>query len=75
MSDDRKYLLDYISDRTLFKAVMFARQMMREGTSARRSNAIAAKYYGKDVSDVARYTGQVASRCRNNRRSKGDDKR
>jgi hypothetical protein len=52
MSDDqaprgphgrRRYAMDYIGDKTLYAAVMFALKMMREGTPP----------------DVARYTGQA----------------
>jgi hypothetical protein len=56
----RRYAMDFIADQTLFKAVMFARSMMREGTSPRLANARAAKYYGFSTSEVAKYTAQAA---------------
>jgi hypothetical protein len=56
--------MDYIPDKTLFKAVMFARRMMREGTAPPVANTRAAAYYGVPASAVARYTGQVGGRTR-----------
>jgi hypothetical protein len=60
--------MDYIADRTLFKAVMFARHLMRKGEAPAVANAIAARYYGVHVSDVAHYTGQVGAYFANRRR-------
>jgi hypothetical protein len=54
--------MDYIPDRTLFNAVMFARRMIREGTPPGVANTRAADYYGVSVQDVAHYTGQVGGR-------------
>lgn len=59
-----KDVIDYIPDKTLFKAVMFARKMMRRGTPPSIANARAAKYYGVSVHEVAHYTGQVGGRIR-----------
>jgi hypothetical protein len=59
----RRYTMDYIPDRTLFKAVMFALRMMREGTPPAVANTRAAGYYGVGVSDVAHYTGQAGRTC------------
>ncbi len=55
--------MDYIRDRTLFKAVMFARRMMRQGTPPAIANTRAASYYRQSVASVAHYTGQVAGQC------------
>jgi hypothetical protein len=55
----RRYAMDYIPDKTLYKAVMFARRMMREGTPPGVANSRAAGYYRVNVSDVARHTGQA----------------
>ena len=63
--------MDFIPDRTLFKAVMFARRMMREGTAPAIANSRAANYYHCDVADVAHYTGQVAGRCSRRYRRRG----
>ena len=68
MSDDqaprgphgrRRYAMDYIPDKALYAAVMFARKMMLEGTPPGVANARAANYYRVDVKDVAHYTGQA----------------
>lgn len=56
----RRFLMDYIEDKEIFKAVMFARKLMRQGKPARKANYIAAHYYGVSISDVAHYTGQTA---------------
>jgi hypothetical protein len=56
--------MDYIPDKTVFKAVMFARRMMQKGTPPPIANTKAAKYYGVSSSEVAHYTGQNASRIK-----------
>jgi hypothetical protein len=38
------YLMDYIDDKQVFKAVMFARKMIREGTPPGAANKTAARY-------------------------------
>jgi len=55
----RAHLMDYIADRSLYKAVMFARSMIRTGTRPNIANDRAGKYYQVSVSDVAHYVGQV----------------
>jgi hypothetical protein len=67
----RRYMMDYIPDKLLFKAVMFARKMMREGTPPAVANTRAAGYYGVAVSEVAYYTGQAAGTCSHRRRRRG----
>ena len=37
--------MDYIPDKTVFKAVMFARRMMQKGTSPPLANTKAAKIF------------------------------
>jgi len=66
----RKNVMDYISDKTLYKSVMFARKMIREGKQPRIANSRAAKYYGVSVSDVAHFTGQTAGRIAGIRKKK-----
>jgi len=61
----RAYLMDYIppmknGKNPLYAAVMFARELMREGQSPDYANGWAAKKYRVKKSDVAHYTGQVA---------------
>lgn len=56
------YGMDYIPDKTLFAAVMFARKMMRQGTPPAIANTRAADHYGVSVHAVAHYTGQVGGR-------------
>ena len=64
----RRYAMDYIADPTLYKAVMFARQMMREGTQPSVANCRAAQYYHVPVPQVAHYTGQAAGTCAQRKR-------
>ena len=74
MNHDRKpkskprYHMDYIPDKTLFAAVMFARKMMREGTRPSVANTRAANYYGVSVQAVAHYTGQIGGRSKSHKR-------
>jgi hypothetical protein len=64
----RRYAMDFIPDPTLYKAVMFARHMIREGKPAGVANTRAANYYGVDVTDVARYVGQAGGTSAQRRR-------
>jgi hypothetical protein len=64
----RRYAMDYIPDPQLFKAVMFALQMMREGKPPAVASTVAADYYDFPVSDVAHYTGQAAGNAKKRRR-------
>jgi hypothetical protein len=57
-----KYVMDYIKDPDVYKAVSFARAMIRKGETPAIANRIAAHYYGVDVHDVAHYVAQVAGR-------------
>jgi hypothetical protein len=64
----RRYVMDYIPDKTLFAAVMFARKMIREGTPPGIANTRAAAYYEVSVRDVARYVGQAGGTSAQRRR-------
>lgn len=57
-----EYIMDYIQDKSLYKAVMFACSMIREGTKPNIAVDRAAKYYKVGTSDVARYVGQRGGR-------------
>ena len=56
----RRYAMDYIADKTLYAAVMFARKMIREQASPGLSIHKAAQHYSVKMSDVAKYVGQAA---------------
>lgn len=56
------YTMDYIPDKTLYAAVMFACKMIREGESAPLAMSIAANYYGVARSDVNFYVSQRSGR-------------
>ncbi len=57
-----KYVMDYIPNKEVYKAVMFARKMRREGRTTENAIRIASNYYDVDMSDVAHYMGQVGGR-------------
>lgn len=57
-----KYIMDYIPDKRLYAAVMYARNMIREGASPAIAIRKAAFTYKQDISDVAHYVGQVGGR-------------
>src|SRR4051794_3518951 len=59
----RRYAMDYIPDAALYAAVMFARNLIREGTPPGVAITRAANYYEVEVSDVARYVGQAGGTC------------
>ena len=56
--------MEYIPNKQLYKSVMFARKMIRGGTSPGIAITRAAKYYGVSSKDVAHHVGQVASKVR-----------
>ncbi len=64
----RAYVMDYIGDKTLYAAVMFARKMIREGRFPPKAIRIAANYHGVDSSDVAHYVAQAAGTSAGRRR-------
>lgn len=49
----KKDLMEYIPDKQLYAAVMFARKMIREGTKPGIVYTRAAKYYHVSSKDVA----------------------
>ena len=57
-----QYVMDYIDDPVLFKAVMFACSMIRNGQSVSVAIRKASKYYNRDMSDIAFYVGQRGGR-------------
>jgi hypothetical protein len=61
-----KHDMPYIEDPAVYKAVMFARHMMRENhTPPGVANTRAAEYYEVPTSEVAHYVGLAASSVRN----------
>lgn len=66
----QKYVMDFIPDETLFKAVMYARRLMKRGTPPAIANTRAAKYYGVSVTEVTRHTGQTGGRVASKRKKK-----
>jgi len=68
----RAYSMDYIEDKTVYKAVMFARKMIRQGQSAPQAIRIAANYYDVCSHDVAHYVGQTGGTTAGRRRGRFD---
>ena len=62
---NKKYMsghsMPFIEDKQLFKAVMFAIHMIKEGEGYGLANYIAASYYGYETSEVAHYVGIYAN--------------
>ncbi len=67
----RRYAMDYIPDRQLYAAVMFARRMIGEGVPPGVAITRAANYYEFPVGDVARHVGQAGGTCAQRRRLNG----
>lgn len=62
MKTKHEYLMDYIPDKDVYKAVMFACKMIRNGTNASIAIRKAAYYYDVDVKDVGHYVAQRGGR-------------
>ena len=52
-----KYIMDYIPDKDVYKAVMYATKLLKYGKSAPQAIRIAAYTYQVDTKDVAHYLG------------------
>ncbi len=63
--------MDYIADTALYKAVMFAKKMIGEGTPSGIAITRAARYYGVHVSAVSKQTGCRPDSVGNDRQSPG----
>ena len=59
MTKYRNNLMPYIKDKDVYKAVMFARKMHKDGMNAGLAIYKASRYYKVDQSDVAYYMGQL----------------
>jgi len=66
----RRYAMDYIPDKKLYAAVMFARRMIREGKPPGVAIVRAANYQCVNTRDVARHVGQVGGTCAQRRRAR-----
>lgn len=56
------YIMDYISDKDTYKAVMFACKMIRDGRDFNSAIRIACRYYDTDMDDVRHYVSQRGRR-------------
>lgn len=63
-----KYLMDYIPDPDVYKAVMYARDMIRKGVKPQIAIRKASFHYHVDAKDTAHYVGQCAGRKASERR-------
>ena len=61
-------LMEYIKDKDVYKAVMFARSMHREGMGMGLAIYKASRYYKVDQQDVAYYMGQLGGNVNSIRR-------
>ena len=62
MAEKSKYAMDYIKDKNVYKAVMFACRMIREGRHPAGACEIAADYYGVSQKKVHHYVSQRGGR-------------
>lgn len=67
---ENKYLTNYIDDKQLYKAVMFARKMIRQGGIPAYCIHRAARYYNRPTYVVAHYVGQVGFNVRRRKTKK-----
>ena len=56
------YIMDYISDKDTYKAVMFACKMIRDGKDFNSAIRTACRYYDTDMDDVRHYVSQRGRR-------------
>lgn len=66
----RRWRMDYIPDKALFKAVEFSRKMIAEGTAPGLAHVRAARYYGVDRNAVAHFAAQYAGSMGGKKRAK-----
>ena len=58
-----KYMMDYISDKDTYKAVMYACKLISQyGKDYHTAVRIASHHYGVDMDDVRHYMSQRAGR-------------
>lgn len=57
-----QYIMDYIDDKAVYAAVIFACKMLREGTSYWQAIRTASRYYDVDMDEVAHFVAQRGSR-------------
>ena len=62
------YLMDYIPDKAVYKAVMFACEMIRQGKGFWQAIRTASRYYDVDMEDVRHYVSQRGGRKMNEER-------
>lgn len=72
-SGKAKFRMDFISDKELFKAVMFACKMIQQGQHPAQAVEIAADYYDQEEKDVHFYVSQRSGRSQHkgSERSRG----
>jgi len=63
-----EHLIDFIPDVNLFKAVSYARSLIRKGVNPGFANTRAGIYYKVDISNVAHHIGKLASRVKYKRK-------
>lgn len=58
------YRMDFIKNKDVFKAVMFACKMIKKGEKRSHAIYVAATYYQVSKSEVAHYVGQRGGRSK-----------
>lgn len=64
------YPMDYIKDKDLFKAVMFACDLLKQGKSYTKSIGLASSYYDVNPDDVRHFVSQRSGRKQANMKSR-----
>ena len=62
-----EFVMDYIEDKAVLKAVMFACSLLKKGKNYSSAVRIASRYYDVDAGDVRHYLSQRSGRSQANR--------
>lgn len=64
------YTMDYIDDKNVYLAVMFACKLLQKGNSFTKSIATASRYYDVNPDDVRHFVSQRSGRSQANKNSR-----
>ena len=62
------YIMTYIKDKTTYKAVMFACNLLRKGLSYTKAIGVAATYYNVNPDDIRHFVSQRSGRSQANKK-------
>ena len=64
------YLMDYIDNKDTFKAVMYACNLLKRGTSYTKAIGVASSFYEVNPDDVRHFVSQRSGRKQANQKSR-----